>query len=1344
VAALMSVGAAGGVGAQELVSPPPALSGDALSGPVAGDSEAGRETMRRVAREHERQVELRREFLASPEARAQRRQSQTAFEGLEADEVLALLRREFSTELLPSVPDAETLLGGDRLVSFSSDFVAQIDGVGDRPDRLIESMVPLRPPGGSQVPVDLDIERAGDDFAPGAGLVDLQIGDQLGDGIELGPLHVTLAGEGTARRLDADTLVYPSVAPGVDVAVNTTPTGFETFHQLRSPEASEVQRLDLDLPAGTVLRESAGGGAEVVDGDQVKAVISPPAAVDAQESNVAASYAVVGDDLVVTVDHRSREVAYPVLLDPEFSVRDDWACGWGSTNCTATWFHGHGFALDGLARWEAQANTSATAYGLFKQCSNYSWFNNCYGPSHGGGPNWNLASNSWSHMQTGLHIYVSPNAWYQGGSEFGQWVYKVPRLADDPHNRTTQIYRADFGAKFLRKRSSIRSGNGHPWTYPVMFTAIWDWSRWDYASLVYHDPLEPMPEDYHGGYTHHWNTQFGTSRFGAQSPGPQSAAFGFVNPGGATYVPQYRDAYMGAAIMQLTDPEPPTISEADPTLTENGVSVAPTKWTKDGTFAFAPRVKDPGLGVRRLRLSVPLANSTTATHERGVYCSGASGLACEDDFKLPYPGQDVIRLSAADGDPNTSGNQPIKDGQQTVTMKAVDALGSGTDDNGRGHETTITKTIKVDRTGPSSELSGSLYSLRDRWLDDGSYDLTVTATDPHSGVKSLKVLVDDQEVAIGINALPQDGASLSKQYTLQSQPYSYGHHRVKIVLEDNAGNLSLREWSVFMEPTPEEAIDEVRRVAPGIIAPSRGTVFDETPVDPTLERTTPLTFSASGVLTPTTLPLRLRDDATIQSGPHRFPVKVNDSDGAAFDGRVVDGDSLMYANTGEGTDTIVRPIAHGLESFLQLRGPSAPQQHRLTIGLRAEDRLVQLSPTKIGVFGAPEQLCDGEPCSGDEELECTSSLPGDCPPEEDPCADGTSTLPCADPSPLDCVVDPLLCPPEAEGTCAGTVIPCQTDQLPPCADSVPEPCAESSYVEPCYSSENDEPCYQPATDECSQQGGTESPDHVADARSQVCLGIEELLAASAQPDELLAVVSAPWARDADARSVPTTVSVDGASVVLTVQHNSGFNYPVIADPKVVSSDFQDKCRKVAPDKFCRLNDRELRLCLRGNTRDCFSFAQDEAKAAKLAGHLFVGRESRGDNTQSNAFKHAYWVSLMVNSLSDGERHLAAAFARAHENRMFSSPNVNRRASSRMDMANNYVGYLYGLRTVERNDDEDMCNGILPKVKHGMRVGRRYFIEDFNGYDARRIVWLNVEDLDGTTVRPAKGNGCGPA
>lgn len=96
----------------------------------------------------------------------------------------------------------------------------RVEGLEGRPDRLVDSQILLRTPdngvvGATKRLVDLDLVAEGDSFVPDNGTADVELPRDLADGVELGPVTVTPAGDGEAVRLDADTLAYPGVDEGL-------------------------------------------------------------------------------------------------------------------------------------------------------------------------------------------------------------------------------------------------------------------------------------------------------------------------------------------------------------------------------------------------------------------------------------------------------------------------------------------------------------------------------------------------------------------------------------------------------------------------------------------------------------------------------------------------------------------------------------------------------------------------------------------------------------------------------------------------------------------------------------------------------------------------------------------------------------------------------------------------------------------------------------------------------------------------------------------------------------------------------------------------------------------------
>src|SRR5262249_35407095 len=122
---------------------------------------------------------------------------------------------------------------------------------------------------------------------------------------------------------------YPNVAPDTDLAVAPTPTGLETFTQLRSAEAPLNQTYHLSLPAGASLKASQDGGAEITKGDELLAAVLPPSAIDAEGGEVPVSLTVSGDSITLHVEPPPG-AAYPYLVDPVYE-----SYSWMSSNNNA-------------------------------------------------------------------------------------------------------------------------------------------------------------------------------------------------------------------------------------------------------------------------------------------------------------------------------------------------------------------------------------------------------------------------------------------------------------------------------------------------------------------------------------------------------------------------------------------------------------------------------------------------------------------------------------------------------------------------------------------------------------------------------------------------------------------------------------------------------------------------------------------------------------------------------------------------------------------------------------------------------------------------------------------------
>ena len=135
---------------------------------------------------------------------------------------------------------------------------------------------------------------------------------------------------------------FANTQTDADFVVAPRPAGAELGWQLRSPASPERLTLDVDLPAGAVLRGARTdrpipgdppSALEIAKGDAAIAYIQPPNAYDADGVLVPSDAMIEGDRIVVTVKHRDGEYRYPLFVDPEVQINDyngsNWR-GWGT------------------------------------------------------------------------------------------------------------------------------------------------------------------------------------------------------------------------------------------------------------------------------------------------------------------------------------------------------------------------------------------------------------------------------------------------------------------------------------------------------------------------------------------------------------------------------------------------------------------------------------------------------------------------------------------------------------------------------------------------------------------------------------------------------------------------------------------------------------------------------------------------------------------------------------------------------------------------------------------------------------------------------------------------------
>jgi len=385
----------------------------------------------------------------------------------------------------------------------------------------------------------------------------------------------------------------------------------------------------------------------------------------------------------------------------------------------------------------------------------------------------------------------------------------------------------------------------------------------------------------------------------------------------------------------------------------------------------------------------------------------------------------------------------------------------------------------------------------------------------------------------------------------------------------------------------------------------------------------------------------------------------------------VGGDAVLYANSAPETDTIVRPAAYGTTIIEHRRGPSAPSSFSWRIELRPGEELRKLANGSIAIVRPGVDVGEVEVPAGAPALE-PASIPN---VEAQQLRTGVNVAEANNAVNEEVVA--VLAVPQAVLT-GGATSPALlqisggqivTATLPPgiVADTIamiieantsPDPVAMCA-----HSFESTPNLY---VDGCNEP---EDPEAEPEASAEENLSMYDLDFAgnSQQRTEFLAALSPRGG--ATASSGPT------ASV-------------------------QDK-----------------EWCSSGYPREiyCGYFNDDKDFAVAVEAGMF--NFSSTDSTKGNAFRHAVWVSAMVDSEPpDAE---ALSFALNHEKGQQKSKDRRTRYKSSMDVLNNWSAYLFSHYNSDRADWH-ACQHWVSKVGDALLIP---FSENPNAW-ANRVRFEN--------------------
>jgi hypothetical protein len=297
--------------------------------------------------------------ISTPQAEAEREDSTDAFTDLGTEEAIELVIDVFEEQL-----DALTTLPTDPLTTSEStpkfnagsDSSVRIDPPGAEDSELVVSDSPLRNEDGQILSGELQVGVDG--FEPKAPLAVVELPSKADGSVDLSDVDIAFEfadATSVSGQLVSPTdgsgeemVFYPNTQTDTDTAITYTLNGIETFNYLRSEESPESFTLTYDLPEGATLSATNDGGAVVRDSEsKILLTVFPPFAVDAQGTTVPMTLTVDGESVVLSVPHKGKDFAYPILVDPVQHVRDWW------TNGSADGFGGWGDNQSGTFNYNA-------------------------------------------------------------------------------------------------------------------------------------------------------------------------------------------------------------------------------------------------------------------------------------------------------------------------------------------------------------------------------------------------------------------------------------------------------------------------------------------------------------------------------------------------------------------------------------------------------------------------------------------------------------------------------------------------------------------------------------------------------------------------------------------------------------------------------------------------------------------------------------------------------------------------------------------------------------------------------------------------------------------------------
>lgn len=852
---------------------------------------------------------------------------------------------------------------------------------------LLESSIPLRTdsavPGVLQ-PVNLSLEHSEGEIQPVNPLVEVGIPSELGDGIQLPNTEIRLAGAAGSRVptvSPSGAAFYPEVLEDTDLAVAPSPTGVETFTQLRSAEAPTEETYDFSLPAGAEFVQMPDGEIKAMEGTEELFFVTPPTAVDAEGNPVSAEVSIDGPSISVKV-HPTASAAYPIMVDPSIEDLYHWESG-----------------TENHIGWTPYRTPTSAGPNTYNEpvfaCTTYCYL---YTSANAGGWIWENTQTYWGYtvprFQSDYEKYgIRPTDWISclvtGNLVFsrGGDTAESPRAISDISNESggwvsTYMWGTDLTGGFSNCTTSnlgrlaafglfgtSDSLLAHPRYFLVGYSQVLlndvgspvikelpEPSHWVNASL---QPFEVMAEDTGLGVS---SVQVSKSNGEAIWTVPAKAPGG-ANCTGTTRAPCPRrwsnqEAGNEVALNTASLPQGKNVLRVvagDP-VGNTGLKEVPIY--VDHT---EPELGVAGSLLEQGTIGTNLAEYTVAVSAQdGTSAAPQSGVA---NVELKVDGK--LRNTESGWAPGCKKeNCPLEKtwtlksseygtGKHTLEVVTHDAVGLASTPKMATFE------ITRDTTVPQVVGSGALIEGPKGWIEQGSHAaFHGEVKDPAgSGAALLELKVSGAKPQSKSGSCPRGGCTLSENFTVNTAALSGGTHTVTLVGKDAAGNAKEESWTINVDPVGVASVSEATKTMQAMentsgaepIAP----VSEVEPPQEVAEGNDP-SLKAEGKLlvsegVPVESSISTETNAIEMETPAgKFVMEPTTASGSPPS--IENGVAAVSPNTGTAWDTTTRPEFDGVMQFETIRSAAAPEQYLFHVKKGPRQSLKQIDPTDIGLF----------------------------------------------------------------------------------------------------------------------------------------------------------------------------------------------------------------------------------------------------------------------------------------------------------------------------------------------------------------------------------------------------------